>query len=162
MRQIKWAGTARILGNGAIDKMGARRADEITQTIYPMRLIRFQDPANLVINQGGDSLPVGQRFRAMVMGEVMTDPYTNEALGQVEQEVGVVEIKRVDAKLSCAQLVSGHLPVSGGNEVQSVPRPTLPAVPAARAVHPVTNRGAPGSHVRKAWCGYRGYTCPEA
>lgn len=51
-------------------------------------LIRFADPANLVINQGGDSLRGGQRFRAMLLGETLTDPYTKEELGQTEEEVG--------------------------------------------------------------------------
>jgi curli biogenesis system outer membrane secretion channel CsgG len=142
-RQIKWAGTARISGGGAIDQVGARIADEITQTIYPMRLIRFEDPANLVINQGGDSLRAGQRFRAMVMGEMMIDPYTNEPLGQMEQEAGVVEIRRVDAKLSYAQLVSGHLPAPSGKEVQIVLRPTLPLAQPPRAAHAAVNRDAP-------------------
>jgi TolB-like protein len=126
-RQIKWAGTTRISGSGAIDQVGGKIADEITQTIYPMRLIRFDDPANLIINQGGDSLHVGQRFRAMLMGEMMTDPYTHEPLGEMEQEAGLVEIKRVDPKLSYAQLVSGHLPPPGRGEVQIVLRPAPPA-----------------------------------
>jgi len=142
-RQIKWAGTARISGSGAIDQVGARIADEITQTIYPMRLIRFEDPANLVINQGGDSLHAGQRFRAMVMGEMMTDPYTHESLGQLEQEAGVVEVKRVDAKLSYAQLVSGHLPASGGNEIQIVLRPPLAPATANHVTRPAASREAP-------------------
>jgi hypothetical protein len=126
-RQIKWAGTARIPGGGAVDQVGAKIADEITQTIYPMRLIRFDDPANLIINQGGDSLHVGQRFRAMLMGEMMTDPYTHEPLGETEQEAGLIEIKRVDPKLSYALLVSGHLPPPGGSDVQIVLRPAAPA-----------------------------------
>jgi curli biogenesis system outer membrane secretion channel CsgG len=142
-RQIKWAGTARISGGGTIDQVGARIADEITQTIYPMRLIRFEDPDNLVINQGGDSLRAGQRFRAMVMEEMMIDPYTNEPLGQVEQEAGVVEIRRVDAKLSYAQLVSGHLPAPSGKVVQIVLRPTLPLAQPPRAAHAAVNRDAP-------------------
>ena len=73
-RQIKWAGTARISGGGAVDQVGARIADEITQTIYPMRLISSEDPASLVVNQGGSSLRVGQRFRAMVLGEMIPTP----------------------------------------------------------------------------------------
>lgn len=124
-RQIKWAGTFRFSGGDAIDRIGAAIANEITQTIYPMRLIRFEDPANLIVNQGGDSLHAGQRFRAMVLGEMMTDPYTHEPLGQSEREVGVVEILRVDGKLSYARLVSGHLPSPHGDEVQVVLRPVV-------------------------------------
>jgi curli biogenesis system outer membrane secretion channel CsgG len=142
-RQIKWAGTARISGSGAIDQVSTKIADEITQTIYPMRLIRFEDPTNLVINQGGDSLRPGQRFRAMLMGETMIDPYTHESLGEVEQQAGVVEIKRVDAKLSYARLVSGHLPASGGNDVQIVLRPSAPAATANRPARAAVVQEAP-------------------
>jgi curli biogenesis system outer membrane secretion channel CsgG len=141
-RQIKWAGTARISGGGAIDQVAARIADEITQTIYPMRLIRFEDPANLIINQGGDSLHAGQRFRAMVAGEMMVDPYTHEALGEAEQEAGVIEIKRVDPKLSYARLVSGHLPAQSSAEVQIVLRPGAATPPTGRpARQPIAPSG---------------------
>jgi TolB-like protein len=144
-RQMKWAGTARISGGDAVDQVGARIADEITQTIYPMRLISSEDPANLVISQGGSSLHVGQRFRAMVLGEMMTDPYTHEPLGQVEREAGVVEIRRVDAKLSYAQIVSGYVPSLAGDNVQIVLRPAMAAStpPIVRARRPAANRDAP-------------------
>jgi curli biogenesis system outer membrane secretion channel CsgG len=142
-RQIKWAGTARISGGAALDQVSARIAHDITQTIYPMRLIRFEDPANLIVGQGGDSLHVGQRFHALVMGEMMTDPYTHEPLGQVEQDAGIVEIRRVDPKLSYARLVSGHLPAPGGTEVQIVLRPALPAAPSVRAARPQAIPDAP-------------------
>ena len=115
-----------------------------------MRLIRFSDPANLVVGQGGDSLKPGQRFRAMVLGEAMTDPYTKEPLGQVEEEAGVIEIRRVDGKLSYAQLVSGRLPPPSGDDVQIVLRPASaasagPAVARART----RAQAAPASTVTK-------------
>jgi hypothetical protein len=107
--------------------------------------ISSEDPANLVISQGGSSLRVGQRFRAMVLGEMMTDPYTHEPLGQVEREAGVVEIRRVDAKLSYAQIVSGYVPSLAGDNAQIVLRPALAASTpsAARARRPAANRDAP-------------------
>lgn len=124
-RQVKFAGSARFGGGDAVDRIGARIADEITQAIYPMRLIKFDDPAKLVINQGGDGLRPGQRFRAMMMGEAMIDPYTHESLGQVEDEVGVIEISRVDTKISYAKLVTGRLPDPRDSEVQIVLRAVL-------------------------------------
>jgi TolB-like protein len=142
-RQIKWAGTARISGGDAVDQVGARIADDITQTIYPMRLISSEDPANLVISQGGNSLRVGQRFRAMVLGEMMTDPYTHEPLGQVEREAGVVEIRRVDAKLSYAQIVSGYVPSLAGDNAQIVLRRAASTPPTARAKRPAVTQDAP-------------------
>ncbi len=75
------------------------------------------------IDRGGGTLVPGQRFRAMVIGEMLTDPHTHEELGQLEQEVGVVEIVRVDSKISYAQLVTGHLPGLGDTPAQIVLRP---------------------------------------
>ena len=142
-RQIKSTGSMRFSGAGAIDRVGASIAEAITQAVYPMRLIRFEDPANLIVNQGGGTLVPGQRFRAMVMGEMMTDPYTHEELGQLEQEVGVVEIVRVDSKISYAQLIAGHLPGPGDTPAQIVLRPAAPPSAPARARRATPAREAP-------------------
>lgn len=142
-RQVKYAGSMRISG-GDTDRVAAGIADEITQAIYPMMLIRFADPSNLIINQGGGSLQAGQRFRAMVVGEAMIDPYTKESLGSVEEQAAIVEVKRVDAKLSYARLVSGQLPAQTGEDVSIVLRPGAAAVaiatprPARRAAGAAT------------------------
>jgi curli biogenesis system outer membrane secretion channel CsgG len=132
-RQIKWADTIRFSADGdaldgLVDGVGARIADEITQTIYPMRLIKFDDPTELIINQGGSSLHSGQHFRAMLLGEMLVDPYTKEPLGQTEREVGVIELQRVEAKVSYAKLISGHLPAAGS---EIVLRPAAAVRPAA-------------------------------
>ncbi len=125
-RQIKWAGSISSAGDNSVERMGGQIADEITQTIYPMRLIKFDNPAALVVNQGGETLRAGQRFRALVLGEAMTDPYTHEPLGQLEQQAGIIEITQVEAKMSYAQVVSGHMPLPGA-DVAIVLRPAPPA-----------------------------------
>lgn len=135
-RQIKFASSARISGGSALESVSARIADEITQSIYPMRLVRFSDPANIIVGQGGDRLKPGQRFRAMLLGETMIDPYSKESLGQLEEETGIVEIRRVDQKLSYATLVSGRLPPQTGDDVQIVLRPRAEPVSPVVAVKP--------------------------
>jgi curli biogenesis system outer membrane secretion channel CsgG len=132
-RQVKLADTVRLAGGASaamLDQAGARIADMITQAIYPMRLIKWDDPAALVINQSGGTLEPGLRLRAMQMGEMMVDPYTKEPLGQTERQVGLVEITQVASKLSYAKLVSGQLPAA---DAQIVLRPA-PAAPVARPV----------------------------
>lgn len=132
-RQIKWAGVVSFSGGDAVDRIGAQIADEITQTIYPMRLIKFDNPSSLIVNQGGETLRAGQRFRALVLGEAMIDPYTKESLGQIEQQVGIVEITQVEAKMSYAQVVSGQMPQFGADvAVVLRPAPPAPARPVAR------------------------------
>jgi curli biogenesis system outer membrane secretion channel CsgG len=109
-RQIKWANRIILSSEGDPSLMAARIGADITQTIYPMRLIKFDDPKALVINEGGMGLKPGQRLREMLLGEALVDPYTNESLGQTEQEIGIIEISDVQSKVSYARLVLGRLP----------------------------------------------------
>jgi hypothetical protein len=121
-RQVKWGDTVRFsAGGGAlsglVERAASRVTEEITQTIYPMRLIKFDDPTELIINQGGSGVQPGQRFRAMLLGEQLVDPYTKEPLGQSEKQIGVIEVQRVDSKVSYARLISGRLPPAGSEVV---------------------------------------------
>jgi curli biogenesis system outer membrane secretion channel CsgG len=129
-RQVLWASTIEVGTqanlNQVLDQMTTRLGREITQTIYPMRLIRMDNPDELILNQGGVTVSNGQRLRAMVLGEEMTDPYTRESLGRVEREIGLVQVYRVDDRLSYARLVGGALPPSGSDVVL---RPAPPAPP---------------------------------
>jgi curli biogenesis system outer membrane secretion channel CsgG len=130
-RQIKWAGQVSLPGNGAdVDAVAARIGEDITQSIFPIRLIKFDDPQRLVLNEGGIGLRPGQRFRAMLLGEALQDPYTHESLGQSEQEIGIVEITEVQPKVSYARLVSGRLPDA---HQELLLRPAPPPVAPARA-----------------------------
>jgi len=65
----------------------------------------------------------------MALGDELFDPYTRESLGQVEQEIGVVEVMRVDPRVSYARLIAGRMPVDGQEVLL---RPATPA-PAAMA-----------------------------
>lgn len=145
-RQIKWGGSARIASGAGfgpiLDQLAARIGDEVTEAIYPMRLIRFSDPAALIINQGGITLRPGLRLRAAMQGEEMIDPYTKESLGSTEENIGVVEITRVESKMSYAKLVSGRLPAQSDAVVvlrrqaagaSASPAPALRAAPRNQA-----------------------------
>lgn len=147
-RQVRWASTVRVGSTGNItqvlDTMVTRLGREITQTIYPMRLIRMDDPNELILNQGGVTVDAGQRFRAMVMGDELTDPYTKESLGRVEREVGVVQVTRVDDRVSYGRLVAGALPPPGSDVVlrpaAPPPAPAQPTRPRSTGTQP---NGAP-------------------
>jgi curli biogenesis system outer membrane secretion channel CsgG len=132
-RQVRWGSSVSVGSAGTItqvlDAMVTRAGREITQTIYPMRLIRMDDPNELIMNQGGVTVDTGQRFRAMLMGDELIDPYTRESLGRVEREVGIVQVTRVDPRVSYGRLVTGALPSAGSDVVL---RPAPPAQPTAR------------------------------
>jgi len=144
-RQVRWAANVGVANSGnltaVLEEMAVRIGREITQTIYPMRIVRALGPNDIILNQGGVTVTSGQRFRAMALGEELIDPYTRESLGQAEQEIGIVEVTRVDPRVSYARLVSGRMPADGQ---EAVLRPTPPApAPAPRQTHqsaPTRNR----------------------
>jgi curli biogenesis system outer membrane secretion channel CsgG len=132
-RQVLWAGqintgTSANL-NQTLDNMVAQLGREVTQSVYPLRLVRMDNPEELILNQGGVTVNVGQRFRAMLLGEEITDPYTRESLGRVERETALIQVVRVDDRLSYARLVGGVLPPTGQDVVLRLAPPPPPAPP---------------------------------
>jgi hypothetical protein len=111
-RQIKWAGTVKQVADNVetLAEFSAQTIGEsITQTIYPLRAIKIDDPAAIVVNQGSDTIKVGQVFKAYRLGEELKDPYSKESLGRAEQEIAVLKITKVDAKVSYGALQSGAM-----------------------------------------------------
>jgi curli biogenesis system outer membrane secretion channel CsgG len=123
-RQVKFAGHVDVSGSNdvAAEKIGFA----IIEAIYPLRIIDASDPTELVINQGGDSVKVGQRFAAFVLGVEQFDPYTKESLGRREKEAAQIEISRVLPKMSYAKVIKGALPPTSGVEIV-LRRPTANA-----------------------------------
>ena len=68
--------------------------------IYPLRLVRSDDPNALIVGEGGALMSRGQHYRMMQEGVELFDPYTHESLGKVEKQIGVIEIADVQQKLS--------------------------------------------------------------
>jgi curli biogenesis system outer membrane secretion channel CsgG len=138
-RQVLHAGTINAGTAGNLTQILTRMSEElgrqVTQSIYPLRLIAMTNPEELIINQGGVTVQQGQRFRAMQLGEEMFDPHTRESLGRVEREAGIIQVYRVDDRLSYARLVSGALPPPGADVVLRLapPPPPPPPRPAPRS-----------------------------
>ncbi len=132
-RQVLWAGQINTGTNAnlnqTLDSMVSQLGREVTQSVYPLRLVRMDNPEELILNQGGVTVTVGQRFRAMVLGEEITDPYTRESLGRVEREAGLIQVVRVDDRLSYARLIGGALPPAGQDVVLRLAPPPPPAPP---------------------------------
>jgi TolB-like protein len=145
-RQIKWAGTITLPSSGDPSLIAARIGEDITQAIYPMRLIKFDDPQALVVNEGGLGLHQGQRLRAMLLGQALVDPYTHESLGQTEQEIGIIEISEVQPKVSYARLVSGRLPAA--NQEIVLRAQAQSQTPATRRPRPTVANTAPSGGVK--------------
>ena len=131
-REIKQADRATVTGAG-VDALAQHITDDLLTTIYPPRLVKADDPEALMINQGGEGMRTGQRFRLMAEGQELFDPYTHESLGRTEQLLGIVEVTEVGARMSTARLVTGGLPAPG---LSTVLRPEkVAAEPKIAAVH---------------------------
>ena len=141
-RQVKWAG--QVIHDSDADRSEElkRLAEEIgnkvVSGIYPLRVIQVIGPNTVVVNQGADTIKVGQTFSANRLGEMAIDPYTKEPLGQAEIPVATVRISRVDPKLSYGDLLSGSLPAETGDLIL---RPTASAIQPSIAV-PAGTQGA--------------------
>lgn len=132
-RQVLWAGQINTGTNAnlnqTLDSMVTQLGREVTQSVYPLRLVRMDNPEELILNQGGVTVTTGQRFRAMLLGEEITDPYTRESLGRVERETALIQVMRVDDRLSYARLIGGVLPPQGQDVVLRLAPPAPPPPP---------------------------------
>lgn len=117
--QIKWSDTAKAVIDlentqstemalqNAIEKVTASIANALLENIYPIRVIDNTDAQNIVLNQGGKTLHIGDKLDVMRLGKKMFDPYTKESLGRVEKKVATIEIVRVNPKISFGKVIEG-------------------------------------------------------
>jgi len=118
--QVKYAGTDVFsLADGQVPKSGGATAvgtrilevaaEQITEAminaIYPILLVAI-DGEVVTLNQGGDTIKVGNIYELYRYGEKIVDPYTRESLGRSETLVGEVTVERVNPKTSLARLTN--------------------------------------------------------
>ncbi len=116
--QLKWAGTVVVpysacRGNSvetALESgmsVAAREVShDIVDNIYPMR-VTAKTSSELVISAGGKDVRVGEMFDVYRQGETIVDINTGEALGAPEEKIAVIQIARVDPKVSYAVVAEG-------------------------------------------------------
>jgi hypothetical protein len=131
-RQILWANTLK-LNVGAniassVDAVGQVVGSQVSETLFPLRVLTFDDLSALTINQGGLSVSVGQKYTLMELGRDLIDPDTKESLGRREVELGLVEITRVDNNVSYAKLVTGKITKSASMILRSASADKAPAI----------------------------------
>lgn len=112
-RQILWTNTVKLSAQGGLDQALEQIAPMIggqaSETLFPLRVVSSEDPNGLILNQGGQSVVVGQRLALIELGRELTDPDTKESLGRRESQIGAVEITRVDNNVSYAKVVDGKI-----------------------------------------------------
>jgi len=112
-RQILWANTIKLnVGasfGSSLEAVGQAIGSQVSETLFPLRVLTADDPDALIINQGGMAVSVGQKFALVELGRDLIDPDTKESLGRRESELGSVEITRVDNNVSYARLLTGKI-----------------------------------------------------
>jgi hypothetical protein len=92
------------------DRVGSR----ITWTIYPVKVVSLTSSGEVILNQGGSALQVGDRLDVFNLGQRLTDPYTKEFIGNEELLAATLEITRVLPKSTYARVLSTNGPVTIG------------------------------------------------
>ena len=116
------------------DAVATKAVSDLVARIYPKRLVKVM-AGEVILNAGGDTVSVGSRYKVLKQGERLVDPYTKESLGTTESEVGLIEITRVDSKVSYAKVLWGEELAAG-----MVARPDASAAAAAGRANKVENR----------------------
>jgi len=66
---------------GMMDSLASRIGGAIVTEIFPVSVVSLSGD-QVVLSQGGDSLQVGQRWKAVYLGEELKDPQTGNSLGR--------------------------------------------------------------------------------
>lgn len=114
---------------------GEKIGSKISDIIYPI-LVVANNNGILTIARGGDSIKVGQQFNLVKYGNIIKDPYTNEAIGRDELKIGVVEITDVTPKLSHAKILQSDTEIITVNTREYILRP-IPVQANAKKKEPV-------------------------
>jgi curli biogenesis system outer membrane secretion channel CsgG len=81
----------------------------IIDQLYPIRIASIDKDGQVIINQGGSRISVGQLLDIVSQGKELFDADTRESLGTTETLVATVRIDKVLPRMSYAKLVEGDL-----------------------------------------------------
>jgi len=82
-----------------MDSLSGQIGGAIVTEIFPVSVVSLNGD-QVVLSQGGDSLQVGQRWEAVLLGDELKDPQTGLSLGRAETPVGAIRIDRVSTQTS--------------------------------------------------------------
>jgi TolB-like protein len=121
-RETKWSETVRVdlstqPGNTIDERLDAALSDvawkiaaQVVEVIYPIKIVTTNAVSGeVILNRGGGWLIPGEQFSAMTASGDLIDPDTGEKLGKQETLTAVLEITRVDAKVSYSRVIQGRI-----------------------------------------------------
>jgi TolB-like protein len=83
--------------------------EKIIDQLYPIRIASIDQNGQVIINQGGSRIAVGQLLDIVSQGKELFDADTKESLGTTETLVATIRIDKVMPKISYAKVVEGDL-----------------------------------------------------
>ncbi|MBT7236399.1 MAG: hypothetical protein HN866_02380 [Gammaproteobacteria bacterium] len=96
-----------------VDKAAKIIGEEILFTAHPVIVEKYNNDI-LILGQGGNQFTKGDSYELYEKGDKIIDSYTNEAIGNVENFLGKVEITQVRSNLSQAKFTEGAFDMSIG------------------------------------------------
>lgn len=95
-----------------MDSLAGQIGSAIITEIFPVSVVALTGD-QVVLSQGGNSLQIGQRWKAVYLGDEIKDPQTGRSLGRNETPVGTVRIDRVSSQTSYGTLEEGAANLGG-------------------------------------------------
>ncbi len=96
-----------------MDNFISMAANQVVETIidriYPIRIASITEDGQVIINQGGSRIAVGQLLNIYSQGKELFDVDTKESLGTTEILVATVRIDKVLPRISYAKFIDGDL-----------------------------------------------------
>ena len=90
-----------------LTQMASRRIAEAMDAIAPIRILQISPTGEFTLDRAGTLIIPGALFDVFRRGEPILDPETGEELGCPEYRLATVQVKRVDAKFSYAEICTG-------------------------------------------------------
>ena len=109
--------------------------------IYPIRVAKVLENGEVVLGEGGSLHWVGELLDAYQLGEVIRDAYSKESLGRDESRIALLQVVRVEAKLSYARVIEGSIPAEAAAGNRVLCRPSRVVLPAKEEEQPVKTGG---------------------
>ena len=125
-QQIKWADTItltldspeirKVMGSNVrfdtyadvlITGMAHRITMDLIENIYPVKIIEVTGN-KFIVNIGGQSVAVGDRYAVFSLGEMLKDPYSGEQLGRKEECIGYAQVARLTSKIAYLDMIEGN------------------------------------------------------
>lgn len=90
-------------------------SNRILDTIYPIKVSSVNENGEIIIDRGGEGIKKGNIFGVFKVGKELRDESTGEKLGVEETKIAEIEITRVEAKVSYANLIGKPIEVPPGS-----------------------------------------------